>query len=224
MVGDGTPSPALFSEEIRSMKYRQVRGIKKRRRTEDGLSFYESQTKVRLGRLREFLQWIIITVIAVVLAVLLTLGLGKRLPMLGESMESTLSNGQNVLINRVSYHLGNVSRYDVIAFYPGGNTDSHPYVKRVVGMPGDTVQIENGALLINGVPDVKNPEYDVIADGGIAATPVVVGENEYFVIGDNRNASEDSRAATIGNVSKDSIIGKVWYALPAKGANAGFIK
>ena len=202
----------------------QVKGIKKRRRTQEGLSFYESQSKVRLHRLQEFVSWIIITVIAIVLAVVVTLGLGKRLPVLGESMEGTLSNGQNVLINRVSYLLGDVSRYDVIAFYPGGNTDSHPYVKRVVGMPGDTVQVENGALLINGVPDVKNAEFEVIADGGIAQSPVVVGENEYFVIGDNRNASEDSRSASIGNVSGDTIIGKVWYALPAAGADAGFVK
>ena len=196
----------------------------RRRGPIQGLTFYDRQTGAHLSRLKEVALWLLITFLAIVLAVIVTLGFGRRLPVLGESMEPTLVNGQSVLVDRISYRLRKVGRYDVIAFYPGGNTEAHAYIKRVVGMPGDSVEIRDGFLLINGVPDVHNADYDRIADGGIASTPVTVAEDEYFVIGDNRNSSEDSRSASIGNVKKETILGKVWYALPGEGASMGGVR
>ena len=103
----------------------------------------------------------------------------------------------------------------MIVFYPGGNEDAHPFVKRVAAGPGQTVQITDGTLLIDGVPAPGAENYDKIEDPGLAKNPVTLGEDEYFVLGDNRNNSEDSRSAGIGNVSGGDVIGRAWLSLPA---------
>ena len=103
----------------------------------------------------------------------------------------------------------------VVVRYPGGNEDAHPFVKRVAAGPGQTVQITDGTLLIDGVPAPGAENYDKIEDPGLAKNPVTLGEDEYFVLGDNRNNSEDSRSAGIGNVSGGDVIGRAWLSLPA---------
>ncbi|MFI3176779.1 MAG: signal peptidase I, partial [Eubacteriales bacterium] len=99
--------------------------------------------------------------------------------------------------------------------------NSHYYVKRGVGLPGETVQIIGGSVFINGV--VLEETYDFISEAGIAEKELVLKTDEYFVLGDNRNNSEDSRSSTIGAVSSDSIIGKVWLHYPYGEATFGFV-
>ena len=100
---------------------------------------------------------------------------------------------------------------DVIVFLPNGNEKSHYYVRRVIACPGDTVQIKNGKVYINGELYKEDIVSASIEDPGVAADEVKLGDDEYFVLGDNRNSSEDSRMANIGNVKKDYIIGKAWF-------------
>ena len=126
-----------------------------------------------------------------------------------------LQPGQNVLVDRMHYRIASIEPGDVIVFYPGGNEDAHPFVKRVAAGPGQTVQITDGTLLIDGVPAPGAENYDKIEDPGLAKNPVTLGEDEYFVLGDNRNNSEDSRSAGIGNVSGGDVIGRAWLSLPA---------
>lgn len=216
-------------------KQRRRRGIRRARRAErrlqnirrrnasEGLAFFPKQRSSRVDRFKEIMLWVLHTVVAVSLAVILVLSFGLRLRVPGDSMEDTLGAGQHVLIDRVAYRLSTVERYDVIAFYPAGNKEAQPSVKRIVGMPGESVRIENGLLLINGVPDVRNGRYDLMEDAGIAYRDIRLKENEYFVIGDNRNHSEDSRSASVGNVTGESIIGKIWFAFPGSGGNFGFV-
>lgn len=160
----------------------------------------------------------IYTVIAIFLAVVFYSSMGFRVSVLGNSMEPGLAAGQNVLVNTYSYRLGSPSRGDIIAFYPGGDESMHPSVKRIVAIPGDSVQILNGTLLINGVPSTWSDQHTGITNAGIAEDLILLDDDEYFVIGDDPEESEDSRSAGIGLVQEDMIIGKVWLALPAEGS------
>ena len=108
-------------------------------------------------------------------------------------------------------------RYSIIAFHPNGVKTSKIYVKRVIGLPGETIQIHDGKVYINGSVLEDDVSEDDILTAGLAAGELTLGENEYFVLGDNRNNSEDSRFANVGVVKKDDIVGSVWFiASPMK--------
>ena len=147
-----------------------------------------------------------------------------RTSVIGVSMEPGLYNGQEILINHFIYKLVSPKRGDVIVFLPNGNQNTHYYVKRVVGLPGETVQIQNEALYINGVLAEEDGSYDKIADAGIAENEITLGSDEYFVLGDNRNSSEDSRSGNIGPVKRENITGKAWFHMASSGSGMGFIK
>lgn len=148
---------------------------------------------------------------------------GIRTSVIGVSMEPTLNNGQEVLIDRFSYFFVSPGREDVVVFQPNGNENSHYYIKRIVGIPGDTLEIKQGQIFINGLLYVENAEYDKMEDGGIAENAITLGEDEYFVLGDNRNNSEDSRSSNVGIVMKDYILGKAWFHLSSGDMRPGFI-
>ena len=105
---------------------------------------------------------------------------------------------------------------DVVIFLPNGNEKSHFYIRRIVGGPGDTIQIKNGTLYVNGKAYIEKTEVAAMEEAGIAETEIELGEDEYFVLGDNRNNSEDSRYANIGNIKKEYIIGKAWFYIEAE--------
>ena len=191
---------------------------KKRSRYSTGLSFYEDKASPAKDRIIGLFYWGIYTGIAVFLAVVFFKCLGFRVSVLGSSMEPGIAEGQNVLVNAVIYHIGSPERGEIVAFYPGGDEKMHPLVKRVVAIPGDSVQIVNGVLLVNGVPSTWSDDSSGITEAGIAEDLIMLGDNEYFVMGDNPEESEDSRSAGIGLVQDDTIIGRVWLALPAKGS------
>jgi signal peptidase I len=195
-----------------------------RRRRKQGLSFYEKKEIVNTEILKEVALWILYTVVAVFIAFFAVYYFGDRISVIGTSMEPGLVSGQNVFVNRLSYRISSPKRGDVIAFYPGGNTDAHPYFKRVVAVPGDVVQILDGELMVNGVPDPDSDEYDKMEDAGIAEEPLTLGTGEYFVLGDNRNNSEDSRSAGIGAVREATIIGRAWLSLPEGDQGLGIIR
>ena len=127
-------------------------------------------------------------------------------------------------MNRILYRISMPKRGDVIVFLPKGNQNTHFYVKRVVGLPGETVQIREGNVYIDGVLLAENELFDKIADPGIAQSELLLGSDEFFVLGDNRNSSEDSRSGNIGAVKKDSIIGKAWFHMAAQGDSMGMIE
>ena len=185
------------------------------RRRRQGRSYIEREPAIDLNIVREVVYYIISTFIAVLVAVVVVRCFGLRIRMTGASMEPLLIDGQNVLVDRMHYRIASIEPGDVIVFYPGGNEDAHPFVKRVAAGPGQTVQITDGTLLIDGVPAPGAENYDKIEDPGLAKNPVMLGEDEYFVLGDNRNNSEDSRSAGIGNVSGGDVIGRAWLSLPA---------
>ena len=143
----------------------------------------------------------------------------------GESMEPTLHDGDRVFVDKITYQIDDPERFDVIVF-PVQYEEEKYFIKRIIGLPGETVQIDtNGVIYINGEVLLESFGKEVIqADKiGLAAEPIVLGEDEYFVLGDNRNDSFDSRYAQVGNISRDDIIGRTWLLIWPL-SDFGFVK
>lgn len=188
-----------------------------------GLHFYQKKKKINRDLLREIAVYLFCILVAIFLAGVLVFCVGIKTSVIGNSMEPTLNNGQEILINRVVYTITSPKRGDVVVFLPNGNTNAHYYVKRVVGLPGETIQIIGGKIYIDGQM-FADDRYDKIADPGIAENPILLRDDEYFVIGDNINSSEDSRSANIGPVHKDDIFGKAWFHMSSEEDGMGFVR
>ena len=187
-----------------------------------GLSFYKKKKKISQELLREIFSWIFGIALSVFLAAVVVIFLGKSTSVVGMSMEPTLENGQQIFIDRFLYILSSPKAGDVVAFLPNGNENSHYYIKRVVAVPGDKVRIADGTLYVNGQESKWVTER--ILDAGIAENEIILGNKEYFCIGDNPNNSEDSRSANIGPVEEEDMIGKAWFHLGSETDGIGFIK
>ncbi len=189
-----------------------------------GLSFRKKEKRFHIDKVKKILIWPAQGAIMVLLAFTFVYLFGIRTSVIGMSMQPTLTNGQEIFIDRFSYLLTSPKRNDVIVFLPNGNENAHYYVKRIVGTPGDTVLIDEGLLYINGNVYDDAGIFDRIAEGGIAESGVMLGDDEYFVLGDNRNDSEDSRSSNIGVVRRSYIIGRAWFHLKSEDAHMGFIQ
>ena len=187
-----------------------------------GLNFYKKKKKISHELLKEIFSWIFGIALSVFLAAVAVVFLGKSTSVVGMSMEPTLENGQQIFIDRFLYILSSPKAGDVVAFLPNGNENSHYYVKRVVAVPGDKVRIADGTLYVNGQESKWVTEK--ILDAGISENELVLGNKEYFCIGDNPNNSEDSRSANIGPVEESDMIGKAWFHLKSGSDGIGFIK
>ncbi|MCR5717337.1 MAG: signal peptidase I [Lachnospiraceae bacterium] len=193
-------------------------------RRNKGLSFYTKRKKLSATAIREIASWVFLLILAFLIAYVFVFSVGHKTSVIGDSMEPALVNGEEVLINRLVYSVSDPGRGDVIVFLPNGNQNTHYYVKRVIGLPGEYIQIEGGHVLINGTLLEEDETLDLMEDGGIAENGLKLGEHEYFVLGDNRNNSEDSRSANIGVVSEDNIIGEAWFHLGTSEHTLGLIE
>ena len=189
-----------------------------------GLTFYQKKKKLNPKIIKDILEMLVGSAVAVFLAFVLIFSAGMRTSVVGNSMEPVLYNGQEILMNRLIYRISTPKRGDVVVFLPNGNPNSHFYVKRVVGLPGETVQIRDGSVYIDGVLLAEDESLDKIADPGIAQNELQLASDEFFVLGDNRNSSEDSRSGNIGAVKKDTIIGKAWFHLAVEDQPMGPIE
>lgn len=129
--------------------------------------------------------------------------------MSGQSMEPNISNGDKLIVNKVAYLFSKPKRYDVVAIKKVNGDEKHMYVKRIVGLPGETIQIKDGEIYINEKKLEKLPFDELIEVAGLVEEPMTLDDGEYFVIGDNCNNSEDSRFSNVGNIDKTDIVGKV---------------
>ena len=138
---------------------------------------------------------------------------GQRTQVFGSAMESKLSSEDNLIVDKISYRFHEPERFDIVVF-PFRYEENTFYIKRVIGLPGETVRIdEEGNILING--EILKEEYgkEVIQNPGRAYEDITLAEDEYFLMGDNRNNSTDSRDPSVGNVRRDEIIGRAWLRI-----------
>lgn len=194
------------------------------RRRNQGLNFNRSHEKKKIDFtiLREVVLWVIEIAIVLALAFVLVYFVGLRTGVVGKSMEPTLYASDEILVDRFRYKLVDPKQDDIVVFLPNGNEKSHYYVKRVVAVPGDTVQIKNGKLYINGEEYMGDADFGTIVDAGIADEEIELKADEFFVLGDDPANSEDSRYANIGNINKAYIIGKAWFVISPR-SRLGFL-
>lgn len=163
--------------------------------------------------LKEILSTSIYLLVVLLITYLIVNFVGQRTEVVGSSMESTLSDGDNLIVDKITYRFKNPERYDIIVF-PFQYEKNTYYIKRIIGLPGETVRIDdNGVIYIN---DKELTEYygrEIIADPGIARDEITLGRDEYFVMGDNRNNSTDSRDPSVGNIHKKDILGRAWLRI-----------
>ncbi len=150
-------------------------------------------------------------IIAVILLAYLIVNYGlERTTVYENSMNPTLVEDDRILIDKFTYRLSNPKRFDVVVFLKTDKEHSYYNIKRIIGMPGETVEINSGGIFINDKKIEEKIEVEEIENYGLASEPIILDENEYFVLGDNRNKSEDSRFANVGNILRDNILGKAW--------------
>lgn len=171
------------------------------------MEFYESEES---NLLRRIAGWVTDIVVVIAIACFTVYAFGTQIPISGSSMQPALETENVVLMNRLIYDFQKPDRFDVVVFQRGNGKWN---VKRVIGLPGETVQIKDGRIYINDVLLQEKEDAALITSAGLAEHPVTLGGEEYFLLGDNRDSSEDSRFANIGNVKQDQIIGKVWLRL-----------
>ena len=189
-------------------KHKQKIKLKKER---DGLNFNRKRKRFQVSKL----SYAAILTLEILITALLAFGLiqayGIRMAMAGESMEPTINSGDEVMIDRLIYHIRDPRAYDVVVYLPKGNLNAQTSIKRVIGVPGDTVLIKGGNVYVNGEMFEERVIGESIEDSGIAGNEMKLGSDEYFLLGDNRNNSEDSRYVTVGAIKRDEISGKVWW-------------
>ena len=193
------------------------------RRRKSGLNFGKRKKKINFTVVKEVLSWTVEIALTLLIAFTFVYFIGLRTSVVGQSMSKTLNGGDQILVNRFVYKVTDPKTNDIIVFLPNGNEKSHYYVKRVIGVPGDTVQVKNGTVYVNGKAFDEETDVASIEDAGLAADEITLGPDEYFVLGDNRKNSEDSRSADIGKVKRSYIYGKAWFVASPK-KDWGFVK
>ena len=176
----------------------------------DGYYFYKRRKRYSEESFHEIVHWGIGIFISIFFAFILVYFLGLNVNMDGNSMAPGLCDGQKVLVNRFVYKLSQPERGDVVMFVPNGNENTGYYIKRVVGVSGDRLQVISGTLYVNDTPSPYMTSK--ITDPGILVNEITVGQGTYFVMSDDVMSPDDSRNPNIGPVESRYIIGKVWYA------------
>lgn len=161
---------------------------------------------------REIISTIIYLLVVIALTFLFVQFVAQRTHVNGDSMNTTLEDGDNLIVDKLSYRFKAPERFDIIVFPYQYKEDTY-YIKRIIGMPGETVQIIDGMIYIDG--EILDEAYgkEVMQYAGVASDLIELGEDEYFVLGDNRNNSSDSRDPSVGNIKRDQIIGKAFIRI-----------
>ncbi len=192
---------------------------KKAREIEKTLRLMEKNDKEEMRSdkekaVREILGWVVYIAIVICATYLIVNFVGQRTRVSGSSMLPTLCDSDNLIVDKISYRFRDPERFEVVVF-PYRAMEETYYIKRIIGLPGETVQIIGGYIYIDGKKLDESYGLEVIDSDkyGIAATPIILGEDEYFVMGDNRNASADSRESAVGLIHKDEFIGRAWIRI-----------
>jgi len=164
------------------------------------------------GFLKELGSWIVYILFIIGVTWFIITFIGQRTKVDGSSMETTLSDKDNLIVDKISYRFRDPQRYDIVVF-PYRHAENTYYIKRIIGMPGETVQIIDGEVYIDGELLGEHYGAEVMQKAGIAAEPITLGEDEYFVLGDNRNHSSDSRDPSVGILTRKELVGRAWVRI-----------
>ena len=170
------------------------------------------ETEEKPNVMRELLGMLVYVGIVLAITFLIITFVGQRTHVSGESMENTLDDGDQLIVDKLTYRFHDPERFDIIVF-PFRYKDNTYYIKRIIGLPGETVQIADGEIYINGEVLEESYGREVMQDAGLAAEPITLGEDEYFVLGDNRNYSSDSRDPSVALIHRKEIIGRAWLRI-----------
>ena len=169
----------------------------------------KNETK-KHSALREILNTGLYLLLIFVLTYLFITYVGQRTEVVGSSMYNTLEDGDNLIVNKLGYRLHDPERFDIVVFPYEGEF----FIKRIIGLPGETVRIDtDGKIYINDEWLDENYGYETIENPGRAIETVVLGDDEYFVMGDNRNNSRDSRDPSVGNIPRKKLVGKAFIRI-----------
>lgn len=194
------------------MKKKQLK-IKRKKQRERILPRSVPLELVKSERGRSVINWVFQIALVLAFAAAVSIFFFQSITMQEGSMEPTLQTGEKFFINKVAYKLGSPKRGDIIAFTKDGKDNAAIHIKRVVGLPGETVQIKDGKLYIDEEESEAGKDLPEITNPGLADEAITLKSDEYFVLGDNRNNSEDSRFAEVKNVNKRYIEGKLWFCI-----------
>lgn len=170
----------------------------------------ETEKKTDINR--EVISWVIYLAVIVALTFFIVTYVGQRTRVSGQSMENTLHDGDNLIVDKISYRFRDPKRYEIIVF-PYQYEKNTYYIKRIIGLPGETVQVKDGYVYIDGEKLDEHYGKEVMNSAGIAENPIKLGEDEYFVLGDNRNHSSDSRDPSVGVLHRKDLIGRAWVRI-----------
>lgn len=178
---------------------------------EENNSNIEKNEDVKKGPVRQVIETILYFIVVLAVVLIVERFVMQPVQVEGSSMEPTLANQNHLLLEKLTYLVADPERFDVVVFQPYEEEEELFYIKRIIGLPGERVLIHNNIIYINGEPLIENyGKENVINNPGIASNEIVLGDDEYFVMGDNRNHSRDSRDASVGIVKRDSMIGRAW--------------
>lgn len=185
--------------------------------------FAASKNAAENKKMKSILLWVFEIAVVLVLAALVSIFFCQSIVMQEGSMEPTLATQDKILINKVAYKFKDPQRGDIIAFKNSPEDHASIHIKRIIGLPGEKIQIKDGQILINGKTYMEKKDFPQITNGGLAEQTITLGKNEYFVLGDNRNNSEDSRYGDVGNVNGKYIVGKLWFVISPQ-SKFGFLE
>lgn len=160
--------------------------------------------------LDDILKWIIDVIAVMALALFFVIYMCDTAKMIGNSMAPKLNNGESVLINKLSYAISEPERYDVVVFK---DDEEKLTIKRIIGLPGEEIKIEDSKIYIrnkDGETVLEDKYCKDKFEAGYVTEYVKIPTGEYFVLGDSRNVSEDSRFLYVGNINEEDIVGKAW--------------
>lgn len=168
--------------------------------------------KEERGILRELAGWIAYLLLIIGITYLVITYVGQRTKVSGQSMETTLYDGDNLIVDKISYRFREPKRFEIIVF-PYQHKENIYYIKRIIGLPGETVQVKDGYVYIDGELLEEDYGNELMEVPGIAEEPITLGEDEYFVLGDNRNHSSDSRDPSVGVLHREDLLGRAWIRI-----------
>lgn len=164
----------------------------------------------KVDYVKEIVDTIIYFAILFLIVLLIHTFVGEQIKVRGSSMENTLHNGNRLFLEKLTYRFGSPKRFDIVVFKPQNAGKDVYYIKRIIGLPNETVQIIDDQIFIDGEVLEESYGNNPIEHAGIASEPIVLSDDEYFVLGDNRNNSSDSRNPSVGVVKLDTIEGRAW--------------